>query len=129
MGKLWFQGHLSDAGSNCRVYEGDGSRNRLVATFERADDAADVVRRHNAGLDEAAPFQVGDKVIVGLGQVGLCVVEQCFMAAGGWGVLAKGRWSRSNVHGLYDLPASDVVKAPSVPGPPDGPRIPPRAVA
>ncbi len=44
----WFQGYFTTPGSDRRVYEGDGLSNRLVATFERAEDAAEVARMiHN----------------------------------------------------------------------------------
>lgn len=55
------------------------------------------------------PFEVGESVV--LVGVGKCRVHQCFDAAGGWRVVAKGPWSRANVHGLYDFPAEKVVKA------------------
>jgi len=48
--KTWFQGYTSFPGEKRRVYEGDGFRNHLVASFETEEDAADAVSLHNAAL-------------------------------------------------------------------------------
>lgn len=51
--RRWFQGHLSSPDSTLRVYEGTAFRNRLVAKFERAEDAAAAVDAHNVSLPMA----------------------------------------------------------------------------
>lgn len=43
----WFQGSTSFPDAPLCVYEGDGFSNRLVAKFERAEDAAATVSAHN----------------------------------------------------------------------------------
>ena len=53
----WFQGYFTTPGSNLRFYEGDGLSNRLVATFERAEDAAEVALLHNEGSPEFKAVQ------------------------------------------------------------------------
>lgn len=63
--RRWFQGYLTSfPDSPLYVFEGDGFEHRLVAKFERAEDAAGAVAAHNAALDaavsEAAAFDNAD---------------------------------------------------------------------
>lgn len=63
MSKKWFQGYLSTPKSKLQVYEGDAFRNRLVATFERSEDAAAAVREHNEALAAAEVDEMLARVI------------------------------------------------------------------
>ncbi len=63
MSKKWFQGYLSSPKSKLCVYEGDAFGNRLVATFERPEDAAASVRDHNDAIAAAEVDEMLARVI------------------------------------------------------------------
>lgn len=54
-------------------------------------------------------YQRGEEVVIE--GVGKAVVIQCVSGVGGFRVIAKGPWSRANIHGLFDFPIEKVAKS------------------